>query len=296
MSIDNAIKKGVDNEEFPASGDPLVDYVLQRRLKMEMLLDEREKHDFKWFKQMFLDTRRELLAYLPRTVPKVAKMAVGRSVIYKEFVEHIFDHEDYGTWAVYLLRCHILNNAKKSCTVRERGVYPLLWHMLHFFGNQQEWSKTDSIWAILNDKVPEPTKLNGPLCYFKREYDDSQEARVVRKKILENTVFDNSATAEPRLGRANTLATQRFALDIGIPPTASKLNDSFLKTESEVVDILTNKIPWLPWIQSTFSCEGDQSTLQMFELQRQICNATPAHTINLLEEIETRSSYAALKP
>jgi len=279
LNVDNAIRDGVEKGKYPLS-DPLVQFVIQRRPRMEMILRQRDHNDFQWFKEMFLRTRRELLPFIATTLPKVAKLAIGRSVIYGEFVEHYFEHEDYSTWAVYLLRLQVL---KRNMTF-SRGVYPLLWHMLHFFGNQQEWSKTDDVWAYKNDQVPEPVEDHGPLCYFKQEYDEDPNASLIRAKILKDTVFDNASHSGPKLGRANKLATQRFAHLSGLSLDTVQLNHLFFEKEHGVLDVLTHKIPWLPWLQSYFPLHESDSSEE--KLKSQICNATPAHTIALLNEIE----------
>jgi hypothetical protein len=300
MKIDNALLLGAENGEFPPD-DPLVVMARERNGKMHAIFQEKEAHDFKWFKEMFLATRREILQYIPSSLPKVAKMGVGRNVMFEDFVKHHFEHHDYSTWAVYLIRLFSLYNNQS----RKNGVFPLLWHMFHGFGYQQEWSKTDHVWAMKNERVPKPEKDSGPLCYFKARFDEDGEALGVRDYVIQHTVFANgSGDSEKKLGRANHRVSRSYAVSMNVQEHMKLVNKDFFETERKVVDELTHDIGWIPWFNHYFYSPskghsyllGNLANSEPIDspLARSIQNMTYRDVVSFLDSLRLSSASGSL--
>lgn len=293
MKIDQCIIEQSSKGKFPApEKDPLVHFVFSRQEYMHRILMEKESRNFAWFKAKFLETRIALLEYIPQTIPKVAKMGVGRNVMYMDFVRDLFEIQDCSKWAVYFARLFFLRN---SLTIHN-GVYPLLWHMFHYFGYQQEWSKDDAFWAMKNENVPEPSDNNGPLCYFKKEYNSDPEHATsfqVRNFVLKHTAFPTNESLTKKLGSANNQATLRFAAEILVKDRIPHLTDDFIQKEREMLQKLKD-VKWTDWFNQYFGTDttipiGDKINLQYYTdvgdkmLLSRFNNACAGNTIQLLE-------------
>lgn len=294
MKIDKEIIEQSKRGKFPSpERDKLVNFVFTRQKEMQDIHSEREQRPFAWFKTEFLRTRRALLDYLPYTIPMVAKMGVGQNVMYMDFVKRLFEDESYATWAVYFVRLFILRNSLSI----HNGVYPLLWHMLHSFGYQQEWSKDDGIWAMPNHRVPEPKKYNGPLCFFKPEFNDNTEAHYVREYIVMQTVFTTGEANMKKLGHTNNDATLRFAFETTLVRDPEILTDKFFDTEAQISKGL-KEIEWTDWFNAHFGndesvpiCDSINREHYSSQLLSRFRNATPTNTKLLLEFIAALCAY-----
>jgi len=226
----------------------------------------------------YLQIRYNILDELPNTIPKIAKEAIGRNTCF-EFIKGPFEDEELRLWGVYFARLFFL---RKAATI-DNGVYPLLYTMLHKFGNQQEWSKFDDVWAMKN-KTMIPSADSGPLCYFKAEYNGDSAAEEARRFIMEHTI---PPSQKKLLGRANDWVANKLQMDAGSVSDTRALD--FSQREARAKQMLID-CEWTRWFNSHFRTREMRDVIGDFhfkgELRTMIQNIELSHVLNLLKNID----------
>jgi hypothetical protein len=281
--IVDKMSQGEVKKRYPEN-DPVVklcqkDMMVIEQMPLELL-------SFQELKNRYIFYRTRILEQLPFAAPKVAKMAVGRNTLF-HLIKAKFEDQELRIWGVYLARLYFMHKNISKGDI----VLPLLYSMMHRFGNQQEWSKDDNIWAIKN-KDGIPSEESGPLCYFKPEFNGDMRARTVRLHVMQNTVFPRR---KAKLGYANDLVERKLQLEAGLPISMDvDGGDKFLERENKARMALI-ECGWVDWFDSFFgdgmspSIGVDMHRISDFDFCSRIQSMTPTNAKTLLTNIAIMS-------
>jgi hypothetical protein len=281
---EDVIKKA--NEKKYGESDPVViqcirDYPLLMSEDREAGMHELATLPFWKLKMKYLGLRQKILEKIPRTIPKIAKMSIGRNTIFP-LIKQSFEGEELRLWGVYFARLFFLHKAANI----ENGVYPLLYTMMHKFGNQQEWSKDDDAWAMKNAEM-RPTEESGPLCYFKEEYNGDSKAAEARAMIMANTV---RPPKKKMLGRVNDWVTTKLQIEAGVPISMEERGEMDFEQREARAKYMLYECGWTHWFNKHFKTDFDLNVTDDFQfhghLQTMIQNIKLSHVLNLLENVD----------